>query len=217
MIRFEQVTLGALRAFSCEIPPGAVCRITTSSEDRKNELAATLFGTARPERGRIELFGADLYAVPVKERVRLFRRVGVVPEDGGLIGNLKVWENILLPAWYHLGTTAEQAEAGVVTIYEQLGFGRDYVKQLMGRLPDQLSIYEKRVVALIRAMLTNAEIMIYDFLFSGLDRDVAARLYRVTERFHAERPGRISLYLCADDAFAQRIKADLTVALDAEG
>jgi hypothetical protein len=47
-----------------------------------------------------------------------------------------------------------------------------------------------------------------------VDRDSVARLLTATERFHAARPGRVSVYLCGDDAASARIKADQTIELE---
>jgi phospholipid/cholesterol/gamma-HCH transport system ATP-binding protein len=214
-IRFEKVTRGSVRALSFEVPPGAVCRLSVASEDKKNELAVVLFGLARPQSGRVFLLGEDLYAISDRDRIRLFRRIGVAPESGGLISNLKVWENILLPAWYHRGSTAAQVEARVVRTFRQMDFSEGGVRTLMGRLPDQLTVFERRLAVMLRAMLMEPDIMVYDFLFSGLDRDAAARLLGLTEQFHRDRAGRTSLYLCPDDAFCERIRADATVRVDA--
>jgi len=77
----------------------------------------------------------------------------------------------------------------------------------------QLSLYERRVVALARAMLMEPDILIYDFTFAGLERDAAQQLMKLTGEFHGRKAGRVSLYLCPDDAVSARLAADSTITL----
>lgn len=214
VLRAEQLSTGLVRDLSFEVPAGGVCKLLVSSRDRRNELVALLSGLAPPARGRLWLLGEDLYRLQEAQRIRLFRRVGVVLEDGGLITNLKAWENILLPSMYHYGKTAADVEPQVAALFQELYPGEPDLRRIMGRLPDQLSLYERRLVALVRAFLLDPELMLYDFLVAGVDRDSAARLIAATERFHAARPGRVSVYLCGDDAASARIEADQTIELE---
>ena len=205
MIRFEHVTQGPVRNLSFDLDGGATVKILFDSEDRKKILFSLLAGLRRPETGKILFFGEDLFAREEDERLALFQRVGVVPADGGLISNLKAWENLLLPAWYHRGLTAQEAERPVAGIFEQLEPGEAGLKRRMGELPGQLSLYERRVVALARAMLLEPDILIYDFTFAGLERDAAQRLMKLTSEYHDKKAGRVSLYLCPDDAMSARL------------
>jgi phospholipid/cholesterol/gamma-HCH transport system ATP-binding protein len=213
MIRFERVTKGPVRNLSFDLDSGGSAKMLFDSEDRKNILFGLLAGLQRPEAGKVLFFGEDLFAHEEKERLVLFQRIGVVPAHGGLISNLKAWENLLLPAWYHRGLTAEQAERPVAEIFDQLEPGEAGLKQRMGELPGQLSLYERRVVALARAMLMEPDILIYDFTFTGLERDTAQRLMKLTGEFHGRKAGRVSLYLCPDDAVSARLMADQTINL----
>ena len=213
MIRFERVTKGPVRNLSFDLDSGSSAKILFDSEDRKNILFGLLAGLQRPEAGKVLFFGEDLFTHEENERLALFQRIGVVPAHGGLISNLKAWENLLLPAWYHRGLTAEQAERPVAEIFDQLGPGEAGLKRRMGELPGQLSLYERRVVALARAMLMEPDILIYDFTFAGLERDAAQQLMKLTGEFHGRKAGRVSLYLCPDDAFSARLAADNTITL----
>jgi ABC-type transporter Mla maintaining outer membrane lipid asymmetry ATPase subunit MlaF len=214
LLRAERLSTRFLRDLSFAVAPGSVCKLLVPSRDRRNELVALLTGLTPPASGRLLLLGEDLYGLDEAQRIALFRRVGVVLEDGGLITNLKAWENVLLPSMYHHGKTAADVEPRVVALFQELYPGEQDLQRLMGKLPDQLTLYEKRLVALARAFLLDPELMLYDFLVAGVDRDSVTRLLTATERFHAARPGRVSVYLCGDDAASARIKADQTIELE---
>ena len=213
MIRFDHVTKGPVRNLSFDLDRGGTAKILFDSEDRKNLFFGMLAGRQRPETGKILFFGDDLFACEEDERLALFRRIGVVPSDGGMISNLKAWENLLLPAWYHHGLMAQEAERPVAEIFEQLDPGEAGLKQRMGELPDRLSLYERRAVALARAMLMEPDILIYDFTFAGLERDAAQQLMKLTGEYHGRKAGRVSLYLCPDDAVSVRLAVDSTITL----
>ena len=66
--------------------------------------SALLTGRLPPASGRLCLLGEDLYAAPREKALALFREVGIVREGGGLVSNLRAWENILLPVSYHAGS-----------------------------------------------------------------------------------------------------------------
>jgi len=214
MLSFERVTKGPLRHMSFHLDVGRSAKILFDSEDRKNILFGLLAGMQRPEAGKVLFFGEDLYTHGESERVALYQRIGVVPADGGMISNLKAWENLLLPAWYHCGLTAPEAEPLVAKIFEQLEPGEAGLKRRMGELPDKLSLYERRAVALARAMLMEPDILIYDFISAGLERDAAQRLMQLAGEFHGRKAGRVSLYLCPDDATSARLMADSTITLN---
>lgn len=214
MIHFEHVTKGPVRNLSFALDSGSTAKILFDSEDRKNLLFGLLAGRQRPEAGKILFFGEDLFTHGENEREALFRRIGAVPADGGMISNLKAWENLLLPAWYHHGLTAKQAERPVAEIFGRLEPGETGLKRRMGELPDKLSLYERRVVAVARAMLMEPDILIYDFTFAGLERDAAQRLMKLAGEYHGRKPGRVSLYLCPDDAVSARLAVDSTITLN---
>ncbi len=231
VLALKDVGIGPLRGLSLALSSGQTARLTVTSHDAKNALFALLAGHRAPESGRVRLFGEDLYTLPDEARVPLYRRAGFVPEQGGLISNLKAWENLLLPAAYHQGLDAAAAEARVVALWREaesapapsmargprlgpIGDPDAHLREAMGKLPDRLTAFERRVVALIRALLPQPELLVYDFLSSGLDAGSAARLYALTQRFHGEKPGRASVYLCADDAVSAKLPADVTLRLE---
>src|SRR3989344_3431908 len=136
------------------------------------------------------------------------------PEQGGPISNLKAWETILLPAWYHRKLGAAVAEPRVLALLREADPDIGDLRALMGKLPDRLTALERRLVALVRALLPEPELLVYDFLTSGLDAVAADRLLGLTQRLHGEKTGRVSVYLCPDDAASETIRADVARRVD---
>lgn len=122
----------------------------------------------------------------------------VVAPDGGLIGNLKVWENLALPGDYHGVARGGELEREAVEIFCRCGLDRTTVPDLVHRLPGALSLFEKRLVAFVRAMLREPELMVYDSVFDGLAPGEADRVRGFNRLFRLYFPFRTSVYLGFD-------------------
>ena len=124
----------------------------------------------------------------------------VVAYDSGLISNLNVWENLSLPVHYHAAQIGSGLEDKVVELFRQCGLPGDVeVRRLLGRLPAELSLYEKRLAGFVRAMLVEPELMVYDRIYDGLARGDADRVAQFDNLFHLYFPFRISVLLSFDE------------------
>lgn len=213
MIRFENITTEYFSSLSFEIKEGSVCKIIPASDEKKKNLLNIITGIKEPISGKVFLFGEDIYSMFEKKYIKLFHRIGLVLENGGIISNLKVWENITLPVWYHKGKKPEDMEGRIIGIFEELGRSRSYLGELMGKLPGPLPIHEKRIIGLIRTILLEPELMIYESLFEGLSPEIAQRLMTLTEKFHLEKAGRSSVYITTNELPLKDLKADVVLRL----
>ena len=195
MIELRAITIGGFREASLALRPGERCRLLLSSDDDQTLLVRLLLGTARPEAGSVALLGEDLARQTEAGALGLLSRIGLVWPGGGFISNLKVWENLLLPLWYHGEELAERREPEVLALLERLGMEPARFAGFLAALPASLPEHEQRFVGVVRAMLTDAEVMIYANLFDGLDAPTRDRLLAETARHHARRAGRVSLFV----------------------
>lgn len=208
MIRIENITTEDFNALSFRIKGGSVYKVITNSDYENRKLLNVILGLQRPEHGRVFLFDKEMYILSSKELNRLFSRVGTVLKDGGLISNLKVWENIVLPVWYHSGNKPEDVEEKVVQRLKEAGMDVAHLEELMGELPGPLPVHEKRLLGFVRAALMEPDLMIYDSVFEGLNQEMSERFIKLTEKFHSERAGRTSVYITPDEQSVKGIKAD---------
>jgi ABC-type lipoprotein export system ATPase subunit len=135
-----------------------------------------------------ELLGED-------ERTRLRACVGFVPAHGGLISNLNAWENISLPVGYHDPARLPRVPAEVHALLEDLG-GTE--PDLLAKLPEHMTLYEKRLAAYIRALLERPQLLVVENLAAGLGPTKRQRAARFAEAYHARCPG--GTYVQLDDA-----------------
>lgn len=195
-VEFAEVVLepafhGATRAFG----QGAMTAVITSREDENSLFSRAVTGLAVPESGRIVVLGEDLARLSPGELHGLRRRIGIVHEDGGLISNLKVLENIALPLLYHSDRDARDIEGGAVALLERLGYQGNAFE-----LPGLLPRYDRRLTGLARAMAMDPDLVVYDRLLDGLPEEERAFLARTAAAFHGEKDGRSSVFVTSNPA-----------------
>lgn len=215
MIQLKNINTEYFSDLSFEIGMSVSCNIIADSDAGKKALFNLLTGRQKPGRGNVFIFDKDIYSLSEYEYIKLFTRVGMVLTRGGIISNLKVWENIILPVQYHYGKKAEAVEDIVLGILRKLLPDLDRqaggMAEYMGKLTGPLPLHEKRIIGLVRTLLMGPELMIYDSIFEGFAPDIVSGLVSVVSAFHAEKPGRTSLYITTDEDSLRGIKADVVL------
>lgn len=211
LLRLDRVARGSLEPVSFSLAAGETVKVIAESRDMADELIGIISGQLLPTTGRLELFGEDVTSLSEVARLGLHTRIGFVPENGGLISNLKAWENLILPATFHLDATPDELEGKVSALARRLGIPAAALAEMLGKLPDRLTLAERRQVALMRAALVKPSLFIHDFLHAGLDRAAGEAMLKAAATASEIAAG--TLYLCPDDAVSARITADRTVRL----
>jgi len=162
--------------------PGSHCVSCTY----KDELLAALH-ELKPRKGaRLVLLGTEVGELAQAERLALLRRVGFVPASGGLMSSLNAWENISLPVAYHAPEKLAGTLGEVQRLLDDLG-GVD--NNLLGKLPEHMTLYERRLAAYIRALLEGPQLLVVENLAGGLGPTKRKRAARFAEVYHARCPG----------------------------
>lgn len=124
----------------------------------------------------------------------------VVSEKGGLISNLRIWENILLPVQYHDVQISGGADAKIAQLFAQCGLGDpEQQTELLRKLPDQLTSYERRLVGFVRAMLVEPELLVLDCIYEGLAKEDADKVGHFDRIFHLYFPFRTSVLISFEE------------------
>ncbi len=217
MVRFEDVSNGSFERVSFRIGPGMLCKIIARSEPDKNALLETMLSLGRLDGGRVLLMGRDIYALGTKELLPVFGRMGVVLKEGRVISNLRVWENITLPACYHNGAGPSELEAKVEGFYLAMGFQKGRIGSYLGKSPELLPARERRLMGVIRAMLAEPDLIIYDSPFEDMDAETAGRLDEVITRFHRAGKGRATVFAGSHEEALGPARADMVLKQQGKG
>ncbi|MFI7019652.1 ABC transporter ATP-binding protein [Streptomyces sp. NPDC050164] len=151
--------LEALHGVTLAAPgPGLTVLLGRNGSGRSTALRA-LAGTVPLSGGAVVWDGADVTRVPAYERAR--RGLCLVPERQAVFGSLTVRENLELAAPDH---------GPALDAYPQL-------RPLLERRAGTLSGGEQRMLALSRALLARARVVLVDEPVQGMSPSVAARTY----------------------------------------
>lgn len=198
---------GFLNNFSFEIEMGTCTLIKTAREEESLLLASLMTGLKQPDSGLINISGCSTTESNHDFLLQLRSRIGVIIPSGGLVSNLKVWENIFLPYLYHLGTPDTSDKEMADKYLTELG----YTGRKMS-LPALLTPYEKRVVAFIRAAVMKPQIMIYCNVFDKISALQQTGLSDALERYHFECVGRTSIFIASSADIPLKGGFDMVIA-----
>lgn len=151
----------------------------------KDELLAAMYELNPRKGARLVLLGTEVGALPEAGRLALLRRVGFVPAHGGLMSSLNAWENISLPVAYHAPGKLAAVLDEVRALLDDLGGVDD---NLLGKLPEDMTLYERRLAAYIRALLESPELLVVESPAAGLGPTKRRRAARFAEVYHARCP-----------------------------
>lgn len=147
-----------------DIPRGAVVAIMGPSGTGKTTLLRHITGQLRPDRGTVEVFGQDVGKLPAGELYRLRRRMGMLFQNGALLTDLSVFDNVAFPL--RENTDLPERLIRPLVLMKLQAVGLRGAAQL---LPAELSGGMARRVALARAIALDPELILYDEPFVGLD------------------------------------------------
>lgn len=159
-------TFGAetiLDRVSLEVHEGEVTTIVGPSGSGKSTLLAILSLLLEPTLGTIQVNGRDAARLSDGERSRLRNAYfGLVFQSAQLVGSLSVIDNVLLPAVF--AGRRRESHPAAVALLDRLGLGAR-----AQFLPYQLSVGQKRRVALARALLLKPSVILADEPTNDLD------------------------------------------------
>jgi phospholipid/cholesterol/gamma-HCH transport system ATP-binding protein len=166
-IRNLDYSRGARKIFNglnISIRRGAVTAIMGPSGTGKTTLLSLITRQIVPDRGQILIDGIDIGKLNQKDLYLLRRRFGMLFQNGALLTDLSVFENVAFPLREHTKLPNRLIRHVVLTKLHAVG-----LRGAADMMPAQLSGGMARRVALARAMVMDPEILIYDEPFVGLD------------------------------------------------
>lgn len=159
-----------LRGLSLTVASHRMAGLIGRNGAGKTTLLRSVMGHLAPTQGRILYDGQDLARMARHERAAA--GIGYMPEDRGLVPELTVEENILLPMW---ATGARNAKERLEFVYGVL----PELVPMRERRALLLSGGQQKLVALARALSVGTRLLLLDEPFEGVAPALSMRLGEV--------------------------------------
>jgi phospholipid/cholesterol/gamma-HCH transport system ATP-binding protein len=166
-VRDVDFALGGRPIFSgldLTVRRGRITAVMGPSGTGKTTLLKLITAQAFADRGRMLVFGQDLATLGGAGVYALRRRMGMLFQNGALLTDLDVFENVAFPVREHTDLPEPLIRRLVLTKLQAVG-----LRGAAALMPAELSGGMARRVALARAIVMDPEILLYDEPFAGLD------------------------------------------------
>lgn len=192
----------ALRGLSFDVSDSTMVGLVGRNGAGKTTLMRTVMGHLTPSQGRIVFDGQDLAGVPRHARAGL--GIGYMPEDRGLVPELTVEENILLPLWVNPALKADERLAFVWRVLPELA-------EMKNRRALLLSGGQQKLAALARALAVGTRLLLLDEPFEGVAPALSKRLAEVIAGLEGSR---LAVLIAQSDLNHSRRLVDAEVVIE---
>ena len=143
---------------------GRITAIMGPSGTGKTTLLRLITAQIQPDQGEVTVFGQNFAQLQSHEIYALRKRMGMLFQNGALLTDMTVFENVAFPVREHTNMPESLVRMLVLTKLEAVG-----LRGAAELMPAELSGGMARRVALARAIVMDPEVLIYDEPFVGLD------------------------------------------------
>ena len=166
-VRGVHYALGGRPIFSdldVQVRRGRITAIMGPSGTGKTTLLKLITAQVPPDQGELRVFGQELATLGRREVYALRRRMGMLFQNGALLTDMDVFENVAFPVREHTDLPETLIRKLVLTKLQAVG-----LRGATALMPAELSGGMARRVALARAIVMDPEVLMYDEPFVGLD------------------------------------------------
>jgi phospholipid/cholesterol/gamma-HCH transport system ATP-binding protein len=189
MIRYRNVhkafDIPVLRGVDMTVETGEMFALFGPSGTGKSVLLKTTLALIVPDKGDVEVDGLSVYHGPSDVMDQIRRKIGYVFQHAALFDSLNVMENVSmgLPEDELARMSAKETARKV---WEALEIVNLEPREILAKLPSELSGGMKKRVGIARAIVGRPEILLWDEPTTGLDPVNTAAVERLIKRLSEE-------------------------------
>lgn len=171
-------SIQALRGVSFSVEEGEIVALIGANGAGKSTVLKTISGLERARSGEVWFRGQEISRVSAHEIVK--RGISHVPEGRRIIGNLTVWENLLMGAYTR--TNRKEIEGSAERVFAS--FPR--LKERLAQQAGTLSGGEQQMLAIGRALMSRPALLLLDEPSMGLAPILVDEIFSIIEQINNE-------------------------------
>ncbi|MCK6602581.1 MAG: ATP-binding cassette domain-containing protein [Bacteroidetes bacterium] len=179
-----------LENLSVSFERGSFSVILGGSGSGKTIFLKIIGGILFPDSGSVFIDGVNTEQSSEPEEKSIRRRVSFVFQDGALLSNLTVLENLLLPLDFHFPDRDRSGKVDLIQRY----LTKYSLSDIRDKRPAELSQAQKKLAGFIRAIVTEPEIVLIDEPLASVDQASVRLLLRELQELKQKKT---TVILCA--------------------
>ena len=164
---------------SMDIPRGRITAVMGPSGCGKTTLLRLMTGQLLPDSGSVYVDERNVPQLPHRLLMKLRQRMGMLFQNGALLTDLSVYENVAFPLRENTDLPEDLIRIIALMKLESVG-----LRGVADYMPAQLSGGMSRRVALARTIAMDPMLILYDEPFTGQDPISMGYLARLIHRFN---------------------------------
>jgi predicted ABC-type transport system involved in lysophospholipase L1 biosynthesis ATPase subunit len=169
--------------------PGETATWCTGGEHGAELAMDNTLGLRRPAPGTAVWFGRDLARLRAAEVLSVLQRISPLNENGSLLGNINICENILLPVLERRAGDMREYERQLDELLAAPPWSGWFPRSQLSLLPHQIDEADHRMAAILRAAMGRPEAVVACNLFSRLERSSRPRVEAAAAWLRGHLPG----------------------------
>jgi len=191
LMQFRNVAIDKGKNLSFSVAAGETLLLKVSSPEEKAAIMDMVLDEILPANGEIWLHGQPLEASKPGS-------IGWIPAGGGLISNLKTWENVTLPLWYHHRPQNLATEEAVARWLDELELDKQEWEKFMASPAARLKPWERKLAGLLRGLVQAPKLLLVDAeLFDEVELSRSNAWIAALEKFVQAAEGRAVLVVAS--------------------
>ena len=189
MIRYRRIykafDIPVLEGVDMTVETGEMFALFGPSGTGKSVLLKTTISLIVPDQGDVEVDGLSVYRGPSDAIDQIRRKVGYVFQHAALFDSLNVYENVTMGLPEDVLARLSDREVARKA-WEALEIVNLEPREILAKLPSELSGGMKKRVGIARAIVGRPEILLWDEPTTGLDPVNTAAVERLIKRLSDE-------------------------------